>query len=324
MNDATFKQLLSKYEKGTASAAERHVVEQWYASFDKTADSETIWANEAAKASTRERIWRAARGQQPAPPSLMPRFFKVAAAVLAVLTAGLLLWRPAGDGQQPVAGHPAAPASQQLVRTSGQQVKRALLPDSSQVWLNANSSIAIPENYGAHNRSVRLTGEAFFDVRPDTARPFVITSQTITVSVLGTSFNVRAYDGLEEVQVAVSTGRVSVADSAQRMLADLMKDDLLTYNRRSGAVAVGKTDGGLSSAWREGRIIFENERFETLAQGFYNLFGVKLLTVDEEVATLRYNLVLHHGMTEEKAINMICKVVNKQYRKEGNERIVIY
>lgn len=325
MKDSTFKQLLTKYEKGTATAAERHVVEQWYASFDRTAGNEPLWADEAEKIRTRDRIWQGARGtgQHTRMRRLRP-FVGWAAAAVAVLTVGLLLWKPAAERHPHAASQLAGNTTGQQIRTEGRQVKRVLLPDSSEVWLNANSSLTIPENYGHGSRHLQLTGEAFFDVSRDTTQPFIIASPDITVTVLGTSFNVRAYEGLEEAQVAVRTGRVNVSGADRSTLAELTADDLLTYNRLSGSVTVGRADATRSNAWRDGRSVFENERFEALAQGFYNLFGVTLHTDDPEVATLRYSLVLNHRMTEEEAINLICKVVNKHYRKEGNHRVVIY
>lgn len=217
-----------------------------------------------------------------------------------------------------------AEAPMEYFKTTGQQVKQLLLPDSTKVWLNANSTIGVAKDYGKHNRAIRLEGEAFFEVKRNPKLPFVVASQSIAISVLGTSFNVRSYKSLEEIQVAVSSGRVKVADTSSGNLAELTIDDNMVYRKDKGTFKVTRVNAALGSAWREGRLVFENERFDVLAQGFYNLYGVKLATDDDQVAALRYSLVLRYEMNKNEAMALICTVLNRKYRKEENGRIVIY
>lgn len=104
----------------------------------------------------------------------------------------------------------------QLVSVSTQQnTYEKTLPDGSKVYLNYNSTLTYQENLSGNIRLVSLQGEAFFEVSPDPARPFVIDANGTEIKVLGTSFNVKAYD--EVVRVDVKTGKVEVAKSEHKV-----------------------------------------------------------------------------------------------------------
>lgn len=325
MKLSTLQKLVKKYQDGSASAAERHVVDQWYASFDEPVSAESEWLNNAAREATKQRIWEGLQADPIKKRVINIVVLKVAAAMLLFVSVAWLLFSNTADqvdgARNAVAG---AQAQMQYFKTTGQQVKQLLLPDSTKVWLNANSTIGLAKDYGKYNRAIQLEGEAFFEVKRNPKLPFVVASQSIAISVLGTSFNVRSYKTLEEIQVAVSSGRVKVADTSSGSLAELTVDDNMVYRKDKRTFEVTKVNAALSSAWREGRLVFENERFDVLAQGFYNLYGVKLATDDDQVAALRYSLVLRYEMDKNEAMALICTVLNRQYRKEENGRIVIY
>jgi ferric-dicitrate binding protein FerR (iron transport regulator) len=83
-----------------------------------------------------------------------------------------------------------------------------VLPDGTTVYLNANSSIKFPKHFSANNRKVELSGEAFFNVKKDAKRPFIIKAEDAIIKVLGTSFNVNTNN---KVEVLVKTGKVSLS-----------------------------------------------------------------------------------------------------------------
>jgi len=94
--------------------------------------------------------------------------------------------------------------------------EEATLPDGTKVFLNYNSKISYPENFSGDTRTVSLQGEAFFDVKPDAAHPFVIDANGTDVRVLGTSFNVKAYKK-ELVRIDVKTGKVRVSKADHKI-----------------------------------------------------------------------------------------------------------
>ena len=106
-----------------------------------------------------------------------------------------------------------------------------ILPDGTKVFLNYNSKLTYPKNFAGDLRTVSLQGEAFFDVKPDAAHPFVIQANGTEIRVLGTSFNVKAYDEAP-VRVDVASGKVRVSKDAHRVelvkgqSAEVLKDSI--------------------------------------------------------------------------------------------------
>jgi transmembrane sensor len=88
-------------------------------------------------------------------------------------------------------------------------IRLIILPDGTRVWLNQNTEIDFPAKFSKKERNVTLRGEAFFEVKRDVSRPFIITSGAVKTTVLGTSFNIKAYND-SDAQVSVRTGKVKV------------------------------------------------------------------------------------------------------------------
>ncbi|MDR6763719.1 ferric-dicitrate binding protein FerR (iron transport regulator) [Flavobacterium sp. 2755] len=93
------------------------------------------------------------------------------------------------------------------------------LPDGTRVWLNQNTEIDYPSKFSKKERNVTLRGEAFFEVKRDVTRPFIITSGAVKTTVLGTSFNVKAYND-NDAQVSVRTGKVKVESTQNTVLLE--------------------------------------------------------------------------------------------------------
>lgn len=118
--------------------------------------------------------------------------------------------------------------------TSSSQRSRIILPDSSIVWLNVNSKIIYPAVFSDIERNIELTGEAYFEVTPDMARPFIIKSGEIKTTVLGTSFMVAADPSDAEVNVAVVSGEVMVSKQMDTLL--LTENEKATYSKTANTI----------------------------------------------------------------------------------------
>ena len=106
--------------------------------------------------------------------------------------------------------------------TERAEYKYILLPDSTQVWLNAGSTLDYPEHFDEATREVTLVGEAYFDVKHAAEHPFIIHTGQIQTTVLGTAFNINAYTDRSNIQVSVSRGKVKVSRGDQ-LIAMLVK-----------------------------------------------------------------------------------------------------
>lgn len=108
------------------------------------------------------------------------------------------------------------PQNDVLTFNSGNQSTEKILSDGTKILLSKNSQITYPKSFEGDTREINLIGEAFFDVHHDSAHPFIIHTQGTDVRVLGTSFNIRAYDA--QVQVLVKTGRVQFSKKNNQVI----------------------------------------------------------------------------------------------------------
>ncbi|WP_423129189.1 FecR family protein [Gaoshiqia sp. Z1-71] len=130
------------------------------------------------------------------------------------------------------------------------------LPDGSLVWLNSGSSLRFPKAFNGDSRLVSLTGEAYFDVKK-ADRPFKVETALFTVDVLGTAFNVMAYDG-EVPLVTLERGKVRLETKSkqQEVLEPGQQAVIDTLNH---SVTLGKVDPALVSSWVHNRLVFRSE-----------------------------------------------------------------
>ena len=173
---------------------------------------------------------------------------------------------------------PAARRDQWVKRTNGKATRSFIeLADGSKIWLNAESMLTYPEKFGGNSREIFLEGEAFFDVATNAKRPFIIHLKKGTIKVLGTSFNIRAYEN-EPVQTAVVTGKVAFIPRYEgtRNAGDTIlvtPDVKVTYTASSGTLTKGSTIGAEDKAWTEGRLIFRNATLEEIGASLERNFN---------------------------------------------------
>ena len=128
------------------------------------------------------------------------------------------------------------------------------LPDGSRVWLNSGSRLEY-DGYFGNLRSVRLSGEAYFDVVKSSA-PFVVEMETMKIRVFGTAFNACSSRIFPEEQVTLSEGKVQVTCSG--MDVTLLPGQQCAYNAATGKILVREVDVANYSSWKEDSITFDN------------------------------------------------------------------
>lgn len=218
MTKEEFRDLLRRYSKGECSLQEIHQVENWFAGI---AD-ENLGLSELEKAQINDRMRAVLRGKMlqdrhhERKKSRTVIVLKFAAGILlTMLVAYFLKSRNfiGGPGKEIVQNQPAV-GDMKLIRNTTPEVLTIQLPDSSTVALKPDAEISYPRLWKDQKREVRLTGEAFFEVKKDSRRPFFVYGGQIVTRVLGTSFTVKAAANAESIEVSVQTGKVSVYESA--------------------------------------------------------------------------------------------------------------
>ena len=183
------------------------------------------------------------------------------------------------------------------------------LPDSTQVWLNANSKLRFPDSFPESERRVFLEGEAFFEVAGDERHPFVVDMEGTEVTVLGTTFNVSTFSGvaatLVEGAVRMTTGSASVMMNPGQLA---QVDD--------GQIAVHQADLQQVLAWKNGEFYFRNQEIgEILAQlSQWYEFDVHY---QGEIPNRHYTGGLARNVRLSEVLEMLAYVFRADFKIEG-------
>ncbi|MCB9273431.1 MAG: FecR domain-containing protein [Lewinellaceae bacterium] len=193
---------------------------------------------------------------------------RYAAAIAALLIAGY--WA--------LSRYNTAPGVQMVeTRTSAGEQRELSLPDGSRVLLNENTRLAYAEPF--EQRLVQLSGEAFFEVEKMNGKPFAIEAEGTTTTVLGTSFNVRAYPQEGQVEVSVSTGKVALQQTGEAENKVLLEPgESGVYSKKEATVQEVSISN--ADAWKAQRLRFDGASLEEVVQAVERYFHT-----DIEVAT---------------------------------------
>lgn len=135
------------------------------------------------------------------------------------------------------------------------------LPDGTVVWLNAESRLKFPVSFKGLKREVTLEGEAYFDVEKDETKPFIVHSGRLYVEVLGTAFNVKAYDRI--VYTTLEKGKVRVNDPSSSLV--LTPGEQSSYNTETGRSAKSPVFTRLFTGWKDGELYLEDQSLGNIA-----------------------------------------------------------
>lgn len=172
-------------------------------------------------------------------------------------------------------------AMNELTAPSG-QICELKLSDGTKVWLNSESTISYPANFDKSQRSVHLTGEAFFEVNKQN-RPFVVSTQTMHVKVLGTSFNLEAYPENRFVKTVLIEGRVEIQDQDQEKLTEIKPGELALLDIQTHELSTSPVNTQAYSSWKEGVLSFSKEPLETIIPKLERWYNVQFVFKDQAI-----------------------------------------
>ncbi|MCW9706633.1 FecR family protein [Fodinibius salsisoli] len=199
------------------------------------------------------------------------------AAILIVV--GIFSFRGAGDWQP-------GKEKEQITKIAEMGQKKMLtLADGTEIHLNAGSSITFPEQFSVKKREVVLSGEAFFKVKEDSARPFIVQTKNLSTTVLGTSFNVRSYDNDQQSDVSLVTGKLKVQPSDTTREATsyvLAPGEAVVLDKRNNTLEQTRFDTGIRLGWTEGVLVFENAGKDEIITRIERWYGVTIKVENRE------------------------------------------
>jgi len=201
------------------------------------------------------------------------------------------------------------------------------LPDGSVVWLNSESKLMFPNNFDSKIREISLSGEAFFDVVKDPSKPFIIHLKNGDVKVLGTSFNIKAFESDEITETSVATGKVKffpIANnysSNQKDSVYLLPNDKAVYFNKTGILKKEKTDANIDKSWVEGKLVFSGLRFEEASKILERTYNKKVKFLNPNLLNCKLTAVFENNTLEE-VMFFLAKTKDYTYSITDNEVII--
>ena len=191
------------------------------------------------------------------------------------------------------------------------------LPDGSQIILNRRSEVSYSSDFGDKTRTVTLKGEGFFDVAKDGQKPFIINVNHAKVEVLGTSFNVRAYDERKEVEVIVETGVVKVTAPN---LSDikLVAGQKAIYDQESKQLLSVVNEDVNFLSWNTHKLIFEGNSLQTVIETLNKTYGVNIVLATDIPPSCIVTVTFDH-QTLEAVLHVLETTLNLTITINGNQ-----
>lgn len=227
-----------------------------------------------------------------------------------------------------------------------------VLSDGTKIWLNSSTSLKYPEKFESDSREVYLEGEAFFDVSEDKEKPFYVRTSDLNIKVLGTSFNVKSYAKEGTIETTLESGSISIHKELEGKKTDvvLKPNQRLTLVKKKGIILVDdiknhleenistpvtperKTekifldkyvDTKLYTSWKDNKLVFNDETFESLAVKIERWYNVKIIIHGDKLKQLRFSGTFENE-TVEQALNALKITTNFKYTLEQNVITIKY
>jgi transmembrane sensor len=323
MSRPNIEDLLDRYLNRQTTAEENELVEQWLANYDSGSawqDMNTrdrkVWLDELFHDVQETINTHTSVTDVPLKKSYpWLRYVASIAASVAVFFTLYMAW--------PALYNRITPNNLTTLRVPQNQTRQITLSDSSRIWVNAGSELRYPQAFDGKKREVFLTGEAYFDIHHDAAKPFIVHTGSLITTVLGTAFNIKALKPAEAVIVTVTRGKVSVADGTQ-LLGYLTPNRQLTFDKLNQRSVQKLVNADEVIAWqKESEIHFEDITFGEAAKQLEQRFNVSISFSTEKVKNCRFSGTALQGKNLEQILKIICAFNNASYYRNQDGSIIV-
>lgn len=147
------------------------------------------------------------------------------------------------------------------------------LPDGTLGWLNSNSTLKYNTGF-FFNREVLLDGEALFEVAKSKNRNFKVKTDEVTVTALGTRFNVASYNNEKNIEVVLEEGQLRFETNEEKELHTMNPDDMLVYNKVNKDINIDEVQPAKYMAWTDGKLIFRNDPIDVIGKRLARWYNI--------------------------------------------------
>jgi hypothetical protein len=193
-----------------------------------------------------------------------------------------------------------------------------LLPDGTNVILNAGSRLVFPDKFSGKSREVFLSGEAFFDVRHDSNHPFVVQLNDLKITDLGTRFNVSAYLSDPRVETVLTEGKVTINRNNSGIFdkaTELIPGQMASYNKQTLQTDIHEVDVADYTLWKDGIIKFNSMELSRIVKKLERFYNIHFLFNDPQLETLRISGKLELNENTNEVVERIARTASVSITK---------
>ncbi|GAB2781380.1 hypothetical protein GCM10027275_26310 [Rhabdobacter roseus] len=322
MTQQEFNQLLKRYLEGQTTEQEDQLLAEWYAT---PANQVELSLSDTQKGSIEKRIWQGIKTRiRPASSRRTIRMAWLSGLAACLVLGFAWLYSPSEiDPESLVATLVREHAGIEVKNTNATEQEVAL-PDGTTVLLAQNSSLVYGKTFNQARREVYLTGEAFFNVKRNVTKPFVVHTGELDTEVLGTSFRIQQNEKDKTTEVSVRTGKVSVYARGKNQQRErngfiITPNQRAVYDASTRNITPGIVEepvAVLPSKNATPALVFREASFEKVLAELTRLYGIEFVISNPMVKDCRITADLN-ALSMFTQLELICKSVDATYEKRG-------
>jgi transmembrane sensor len=324
------KDILKRYFEGTSSRWEKKQVMEYFQGDDMRVFDEYIKDQEAAPTGNtntptpeykenfyNELLDRITGIEQPAAKRrifFMRPSFRIAATILMIIGAGAVFYLIKQHER------PVTPAFvYETITNKTHILQSARLTDGTRIWLTPGSTLIYDtKRFGEQTRDITLKGEAYFDVAHNPQKPFRVNAGKTTTTVLGTAFNIEAYENEDNVRVLLVRGRVRV--NAGKLQKNILPGHVLQFAAINNKMDVSKVDiTGKQALFTSGKLIFESVPLNDVIKRLENIFDIKLIMANGKMLENKTVTGYYYRSNPDETLHRILYMHGLHLKKKGNK-----
>jgi transmembrane sensor len=201
-------------------------------------------------------------------------------------------------------------------------IKKVMLSDGTQVWLNKHSKISYSNRFNKNARKIKLEGEAFFEIHHDNSIPFEVTAQHASIKDIGTSFNICSDTLSKLIKIAVVSGKVSLTDLVSPINETELHQNQVGRLYANHTIRIRNVNTINENAWLTGKMIFHNQLFSDIAETVGDIYNTKFIFSERLFSNIRITASFDHQSLVE-IIKVLSETTNLNY-KINRKEVIFY
>jgi len=322
MTQQEFNQLLKRYLEGQTTEQEDQLLLEWY---QAPANQVELHLPEAQKKDIQKRMWREI--SQEVPSNNRQRIVRLTwlSGIAACLLLGLgWLYTLSNSTPESLVATLVREQTGIEVKNTNASEQEVTLPDGTRILLSQNSRLIYDKDFNKARREIYLTGEAFFNVKRDVTKPFVVHTGELDTEVLGTSFRIRQNATSKTTEVVVRTGKVSVYAQSGSQPSEhngviITPNQRVIYDAKTRNITPGIVENPVSILPKEEKttaLLFREASFEKVLAELTRLYGIEFITSNPTVKDCHITADLN-GLSLFTQLELLCKSIDATYEKRG-------